>query len=103
RRRHTRLQGDWSSDVCSSDLGKQSEAGTARERADGKAQAPPKVREFRRSPRIADLFAISTYSAEFALRREPGFAFGHAFVAVLEIGRASCRERGWLWGVVGAL
>ena len=22
RRRHTRLQGDWSSDVCSSDLGK---------------------------------------------------------------------------------
>src|SRR5688500_20323221 len=23
RRRHTRLQGDWSSDVCSSDLGKQ--------------------------------------------------------------------------------
>src|SRR5256885_5768044 len=24
RRRHTRLQGDWSSDVCSSDLGKRS-------------------------------------------------------------------------------
>src|SRR5256885_10161949 len=31
RRRHTRLQGDWSSDVCSSDLG----AGTLVQKADG--------------------------------------------------------------------
>src|SRR5256885_11585416 len=28
RRRHTRLQGDWSSDVCSSDLGKMTPAPT---------------------------------------------------------------------------
>src|SRR5256885_7440883 len=28
RRRHTRLQGDWSSDVCSSDLGKQYAVGS---------------------------------------------------------------------------
>src|ERR1039457_7207748 len=36
RRRHTRLQGDWSSDVCSSDLdavGDRSAAGAARGRA----------------------------------------------------------------------
>src|SRR5205807_4235189 len=34
RRRHTRLQGDWSSDVCSSDLplGAQRQVGHARER-----------------------------------------------------------------------
>src|SRR5256885_9817791 len=30
RRRHTRLQGDWSSDVCSSDLGRQGAAGARR-------------------------------------------------------------------------
>src|SRR5688500_19502062 len=32
RRRHTRLQGDWSSDVCSSDLKAQVEAATGRKR-----------------------------------------------------------------------
>src|SRR5256885_6270051 len=34
RRRHTRLQGDWSSDVCSSDL-KYIVTGTTRDRASG--------------------------------------------------------------------
>src|SRR2546426_4426269 len=33
RRRHTRLQGDWSSDVCSSDLGTRAAAGIPPERA----------------------------------------------------------------------
>src|SRR5205807_4957131 len=32
RRRHTRLQGDWSSDVCSSDLGTHSSEARAPER-----------------------------------------------------------------------
>src|SRR5256885_8707150 len=31
RRRHTRLQGDWSSDVCSSDLRKKERKGKARQ------------------------------------------------------------------------
>src|SRR5256885_7004262 len=32
RRRHTRLQGDWSSDVCSSDLNRAADLGRAGER-----------------------------------------------------------------------
>src|SRR5256885_8498193 len=35
RRRHTRLQGDWSSDVCSSDLGAAAVAGGVIEEAAG--------------------------------------------------------------------
>src|SRR5256885_6684905 len=45
RRRHTRLQGDWSSDVCSSDLRAQARPGlarrrSARQRPCGRAVAP---------------------------------------------------------------
>src|SRR5215467_11363596 len=36
RRRHTRLQGDWSSDVCSSDLAKQSNSSAAGRRQAGR-------------------------------------------------------------------
>jgi hypothetical protein len=44
----------------------------------------PQVREFRRTPRVADLFAVGGgLGAELALRREAGFALRHALVAVL--------------------
>src|SRR5256885_2439698 len=81
RRRHTRLQGDWSSDVCSSDL--------------VDAYVPPRSR-------ILDLgCGPGTDAARFA-------AQGHRVTAIdwspamveearrrirVEIGRASCRER----------
>src|SRR5688500_20017754 len=75
RRRHTRLQGDWSSDVCSSDLDRrfgsqdeqQREHLHQQERGDAPGPEPPVRAE-----------------------RDP------------EIGRASCRERGWIPGGGGA-
>src|SRR5688500_20176658 len=70
RSRHTRLQGDWSSDVCSSDL-----VGQRGDRAAGR-------RLLRGHPRQLD--------AEVA-EDELGEA---GAVEPLEIGRASCRERG---------
>src|SRR5437879_13663503 len=82
RRRHTRYIGDWSSDVCSSDL-----AGNVR------GSAEPSGRDFG-----GDLGA----SAEAGESGYPGelLRTGRA----LEIGRASCRERVWIGvegGVVG--
>src|SRR5437867_13151487 len=62
RRRHTRSYGDWSSDVCSSDLG----------------------------PGLAEHIGIRHWLVTTFSRPSP------------EIGRASCRERGWIWGVAGA-
>src|SRR5256885_15860277 len=47
RRRHTRLQGDWSSDVCSSDLG-----GATRNRRDEGRQRRSRLAESTRLARI---------------------------------------------------
>src|SRR5256885_8695743 len=81
RRRHTRLQGDWSSDVCSSDL---------------EAKAASRC-ACRRSPYLGGLVAVNfilllavpatAFSAEAALRAEIRTP------AASQIGRASCRER----------
>src|SRR5256885_8902092 len=46
RRRHTRLQGDWSSDVCSSDLI------APRERPRGRSEAPRDSRDYRPQNRL---------------------------------------------------
>src|SRR5688500_19577821 len=64
RRRHTRLQGDWSSDVCSSDL-LYSQLWTT-------------------SDRLCNPLHLEHLND----------------VANLEIGRASCRERVWIWVAV---
>src|SRR5688500_20319176 len=68
RRRHTRLQGDWSSDVCSSDLEPRPGAGPA--------DATPLGR---RGPDGG---------------REPRRLLGKLGPQRPQIGRASCRERG---------
>src|SRR6266487_665590 len=66
RRRHTRWTGDWSSDVCSSDLG---------------------------NP-LALLHAWVKHMAEEVIcRGGRGCAHANAAVELAEIGRASCRER----------
>src|SRR5204862_4949578 len=78
RRRHTRSLRDWSSDVCSSDLLR---AGRGALRL---GQATPDVEDDdgeHRAQREGDA------PAPFVQRR-----LGH------EIGRASCRERGWVSG-----
>src|SRR5438876_6166738 len=75
RRRHTRWTGDWSSDVCSSDLVHHTQRGDHKHQYD-------------KHPEKADYSAhrFVHFLAEFsvALQLEP---------VLIEIGRASCRER----------
>src|SRR5256885_8491065 len=81
RRRHTRLQGDWSSDVCSSDLGRRS----ARAAIDATAPCVPRLTKgiacmiAHRPPSGADLALVDFHAEAWTVWRE--------------IGRASCRER----------
>src|SRR5256885_7038214 len=81
RRRHTRLQGDWSSDVCSSDLGAD---GVLLGRAWAYALAA------RGEAGVAAMLAIIKEELEVAMALT-----GQNDVRALdnEIGRASCRER----------
>src|SRR5256885_3259763 len=79
RRRHTRLQGDWSSDVCSSDLGDEPNYGRALKRG---------ILEARGEQVICD--EIDLCDVSFYQRALPLLAEGADLV---EIGRASCRER----------
>src|SRR5262249_57878236 len=80
RRRHTRLVSDWSSDVCSSDLVR-----TVRKRDVEVAPARP----FMQRPQAG------AHLTNLPEPRPPA--------VVAEIGRASCRERGEMSGVAGAL
>src|SRR5262245_65020666 len=88
RRRHTRCLSDWSSDVCSSDLRKVSPLGS------------DDRRRSRFEPRLAD-------DGPGLLRSDPQADEGLGVPRLesafhqLEIGRASCRERVWISGVVG--
>src|SRR5437763_16928599 len=78
RRRHTRYIGDWSSDVCSSDL----------------AAPTCAVHDVRRARGHHDRRRVS------GTGRRRGVRCG---VQRVEIGRASCRERVWMWGGAAAL
>src|SRR5690348_17824518 len=81
RRRHTRWTGDWSSDVCSSDLGK-----TA-------AFAIPilqLIEPAMRKPQA--LIVVPTRELCVQVTREFG-TLGKYMHSSEEIGRASCRER----------
>src|SRR5438094_2256955 len=80
RRRHTRSYGDWSSDVCSSDL--VADAVTVGV-CDGWIGSPD-------SPGRAAEDAL-----EFLQVRQ-------SVTVGIQIGRASCRERVEIWGVAGA-
>src|SRR5207302_6993952 len=96
RRRHTRFSRDWSSDVCSSDL----------------AAAIPIVRALRESlsgDEVRSVRGVLNGTTTYVLSRlEHGGSFDEAVLeaqragyaeADPEIGRASCRERVWMWGV----
>src|SRR5690242_21846198 len=82
RRRHTRLTCDWSSDVCSSDL-------------------------MLRTPLFLLIITASASGIDLknaVIVSAPGLASPEKKAALMlsdeiEIGRASCRERGW--GLVG--
>src|SRR5437762_11092538 len=83
RRRHTRYIGDWSSDVCSSDLAVRRDAAAVRAHGRGPAG------RVRRAPSGPDLRRRG--------RRRARLFRGERPAAVLEaahqIGRATCRER----------
>src|SRR5688500_20238515 len=83
RRRHTRLQGDWSSDVCSSDLRRETVAKRQNGPGDGRDRQP--VAEDDDEEDYGD--GIKENPCVPALLEA-----GHA-LAEYEIGRASCRER----------
>src|SRR5437867_9158773 len=82
RRRHTRSYGDWSSDVCSSDL------------AHVEGQDPCR----RRERLVADELHRRDVGGEPMIEARPVAAFlgrkRRAGPGPLKIGRASCRERG---------
>src|ERR671937_1118876 len=62
RRRHTRLQGDWSSDVCSSDLAEPSPHVTCR--CHGLSFAPGSLNEPRPNVFDSPSFAVSSVGGE---------------------------------------
>src|SRR5256885_8695063 len=84
RRRHTRLQGDWSSDVCSSDLTTSSS---------GQSCANWAARASRRSGSSSAISAVGRerISPPFHVPENP--ARRKRLAARAQIGRASCRER----------
>src|SRR5205807_7442565 len=93
RRRHTRLQGDWSSDVCSSDL--PLIGAKKRTLTDRKFEATPQrlVRGKYLVDGVNGCFGCHT-DADWSKHGAPPVAgregSGHVWS---EIGRASCRER----------
>src|SRR5207249_8365913 len=99
RRRHTRSKRDWSSDVCSSDL---LWAVVNTSNGTGIAARIPGL-DIAGKTGTAQTIANSksekgqdhAWFASFAPARDP-----EVVIVVLEIGRASCRERGGRW--VGA-
>src|SRR5205807_3866376 len=102
-RRHTRLQGDWSSDVCSSDLiamcldecpGGAADVEVLREAVRRTIVWAERCRAAHRRPEQA-LFAIVQGSTDIALRTE-------CAEKLVKIGRASCRERVGMSGVARA-
>src|SRR5205807_4228322 len=88
RRRHTRLQGDWSSDVCSSDLQSVGRRHVViRRAADADARGDRAIarRQVLGTYRPAQKIVVVEFADERAPdAREP---------AARQIGRASCRER----------
>src|SRR5687768_18177703 len=86
RRRHTRCSRDWSSDVCSSDLQQRSGPGKQLRRVHCGDVAKSK-RLVRRETR--------SHSHHFRIRDN---AWTHPATRLQKIGRASCRERGVVWG-----
>src|SRR2546428_2344969 len=85
RRRHTRSDRDWSSDVCSSDLEEGREAA---------GSAPPTGQRLLGPAFIAAVAYVDP--GNFATNMAAGARYGYLllWVVLMGIGRASCRERG---------
>src|SRR5205807_7631589 len=90
RRRHTRLQGDWSSDVCSSDLlynRYMSEHSAGQAVADAFTNVEDTMLTLDAGGHLAEFKpeGVKNFPADIQV--------GNTIRTKLEIGRASCRER----------
>src|SRR5690625_5654210 len=92
RRRHTRWPRDWSSDVCSSDLGVLMDPILLLALVVGIALIVVIVLRTRLDA-FAGLLIASVVVGLIAGQSLPG----------IEIGRASCRGREWSWGAAGGV
>src|SRR5688500_19512741 len=94
RRRHTRLQGDWSSDVCSSDLMEK------REKYDPEKSLRQEVERFMATNLFTPMDVTNFYAQARVVLND--YKRAREYIAELErkIGRASCRERG-VWKEYG--
>src|SRR5262249_37636764 len=95
-RGHTRLVSDWSSDVCSSDLGEDVRAAVERGARARRVRLQARLRVRERPLLIRGHRRPPAARHRLVIDHPPA-----GVVVVLEIGRASCRERVWMW-VVGA-
>src|SRR5207247_2883918 len=94
RRRHTRSTRDWSSDVCSSDLQVGAGGREGDELAVGQADDPDVVGGL--------VLLVDTrigVVGEAADAEDGRRLLGHFRDEEVQIGRASCREREWVWEV----
>src|SRR5207248_6820261 len=87
RRRHTRSYGDWSSDVCSSDLARSSEGWPRHGSA-----VPSEGRRSEAANAALGLGKLVDLD-ELGLGNGQDGELGDAHATLDEIGRASCRER----------
>src|SRR5256885_12932044 len=92
RRRHTRLQGDWSSDVCSSDLGRVSAHGRARRcgirrQRDAASHSAP-LQADRKSTRLNSSHLVISY-AVFCLKKKKYCGFPSLILTPISLTFAS--------------
>src|SRR5205814_6355428 len=99
RRRHTRCLSDWSSDVCSSDLGLATSI-LIRRRFGLASGSYDILLGLTNTILFYSGLGIPTSLMKTLPERELGG--GRRGVVRFQIGRASCRERVWGWGGGGA-
>src|SRR4051794_41629357 len=90
RRRHTRWTGDWSSDVCSSDLRRAADSSSSSCCRPVKLMPREHLR-YRAINFTGRQHELEELSAALRAARAQGAAL--SLVSLKEIGRASCRER----------
>src|SRR5207248_8765591 len=98
---HTRSYGDWSSDVCSSDLNVRNQGTIAGLPGDAVVEVPTLVDSSGVHPLSTeqpDLHQIGLMAQVKAVERHTISAALTGSVDEAEIGRASCRERVAVWG-----
>src|SRR5690606_40411969 len=97
RRRHTRFSRDWSSDVCSSDLESIARTFEAWQYA---VDFPPEILAVIKFSQMRDLVRNHVID-DVRLEVYQAPVKHDVAVAAAEIGRASCREGGVVWGDAG--